>query len=725
VIGRMSGVLPASGSTTDAGGIRVLVVEDERTIAHVIQNILEENGCEVRVASSAEESLALLEAPPPEVALVDILLPGMNGLELLGKIKARSPDAEVVIMTSHASVETAVQAIRRGAYDYLQKPFEDIEDVWSTVRRAYERRELLLQNRALLREAEQRNRELSTALMRLGSLNDAGRAMATFQALPELLDFVLGLVAEELEVDRASLMLLEEGTEYLRIVASRGLSGVDAGTLRVRIGEGIAGSVARTGEPFLVTDIRNDPRMEKPQNPSLSDSFISAPIVLSMPIKSRETVLGVINVTNRRSGGPFGDDDVSYLTGLAGQVAVAVERTKHVEDLRRTFESLKAAQEQIVRSERLRAVGEMAAGVAHDFNNSLSVVMGRAQVVLRRLQGRPVDLERVRSDIETIRKVSEQTAATIRRIQDYTGGRRDLSETPVDINAVVRDAVDITRPKWMETYGARSRQIEVRLDLKDVPPIAGIVHDVTQVVGNLIFNAVDAMPEGGVLTFRTHRDDERVVLEVEDTGVGMTADVQARLFEPFFTTKENGQGLGASIIYGIVSRHRGDITVKSEPDKGTVFKVRFPQAPPDLAVSPVRTDPPSGEGKGLRVLLVEDETLVRETFAEALAALGHEVEAFASGTEALTALRNVPFHVVITDLAMPEMSGFDVARQVKEVKRDLPVILLSGWLMQQDDAAVRESGVDYVLAKPCLIEKLVETVHRATELRTGDTKAEI
>ena len=532
----------AAGAACPDRALDVLVVDDEQTLAHVIRGILEEHGCRVRVAHSAEEGLALLARESPSIALVDIVLPGMNGLEFLARIKEASPDTEVLIMTSHASVETAVQAIRQGAYDYLQKPFDDVEDVWITVSRASEKRDLLLRNRALLLEAEVRNRELASAVMRLTSLTQAGRAMGHYQSLPALLDFVLGLVTRELDVDRASLMLIEEGTEHLRIVACRGMDSIETDKVRVRLGEGIAGSVAMTGTPFLVTDMTHDPRIAKPLTPGLSGSFISTPIVLSMPIKSREAILGVINVTNRRSGEPFTPEDLAYLTGLAGQLAVAVEGTRHFSNLKKAYESLKAAQERIVRSERLKAIGEMAAGVAHDFNNALSVLMGKAQAVRNKLAAEPIDLESACADLETMRKVSEQAAGTIRRIQDYTRIRKDVSSAPVDLDLVVRDAVEITRHKWKTESGARSRPIELVLELHELPPVPGNAQELAQAVGNLIFNAVEAMPDGGTLTLRTFAEEDRVVLEVEDTGIGMPPEVQEHLFEPFFTTKENGQG---------------------------------------------------------------------------------------------------------------------------------------------------------------------------------------
>ena len=690
---------------------RILVVDDESTVAHVLQLILEDHGCEVRTAGSAEQGLELVSSYPPDVALVDIILPGMNGLELLSRIKKASPDTEVLIMTSNASVETAVQAIREGAYDYLQKPFDAVDDAWRGVQRALEKRSLRLRNRSLVQEQEHRNRELAATVARLMSLVDAGRAMGEFDSLPELLDFFIGVVTRELDVERASLMLIE-GDE-LHIAASRGITTVEAETVRVPIGQGVAGVVAQTGEACLVTDTASDPRVQNELNPSLSSSFISAPVVLSIPIKSREKVLGVINATNRRSGDEFGQRDLAYLTGLAGQLAVAIERTSHFEDLQQAYESLKTTQQQLVRSERLKALGEMAAGVAHDFNNSLAVILGRAELLLKRLRGSgPMDFAVAASNLEAIRNISKQAAETIHRIQGFTRIRKDAPATAVQLNDVVRNVVDMTRPKWKEECGARGGEVEIRMELQDVPLISGNSVELNQVISNLVFNAVEAMPRGGRLTFRSFPGPDHVVLEVTDTGVGMTEEVQQRIFEPFFTTKEKGQGLGMSIIYGIVTRHGGKITVDSEVGSGSTIRVRLPQA--RAAAQPsasARAEATTARQTG-RILLVDDDPVVLDFLRDALGFGGHQVVTAGGGSEALSKVTTDSFDLVITDLSMGEVSGLEVARAVKHKHPALPVILLSGWAVQQDSDEVRQSGVDLILSKPCAIDTLLATVHK-------------
>ena len=695
---------------------RILVVDDDRMIATVLRDFLRKKGCDVVSCGSAEEALIALPSAEVAIAIVDIVLPGMNGLELLATMKTRWPDTEVIIMTSRASVDTAIDAIHNGAYGYLRKPFfEELEQVWVLVERASEKRGLTKANRALVQEQELRNRKQSEAVTRLSALVDAGRAMGDFRSLQELLDFFINLAAEQLDVERASIMLLDEESGDLTIAASRGLDDFDTTEAHVRLGEGISGTVAKTGEPIVVTDATREPKAIRKDNPGMAPAFVCAPIVLSIPIKSGKKVLGVINATNKRSNTPFDDNDMSYLSSLCGQVAVAIERTRHFEELQRAYNTLKSTQAQLVATERLKALGQMAAGVAHDLNNALAVILGTAQTALRRPHGSPELVKELRGSLETIDGVAQQAAEAIRRIQDYTRIRKDSGRAAVNLNAVVNEAIEMTRPKWKEEAEARGRSIRVQFTPSDLPPIWATLYELTQVVGNMIFNAVEAMPTGGTLTFRTFADGSRVVLEVADTGIGMSEQTRKRLFEPFFTTKTNGQGLGTSIVYGIVSRHEGEITVESQEGQGTTFRVAFPaleSAPANAghldALAP-------GSCRAARILLVDDDDLVRDMLETALSLAGHQVSASADGTHALSALARDRFDLVITDLSLPGMSGFDIARGVKRAGPAIPVVLLSGWAIQQDSQEVRAAGVDFVLGKPCTIDALLRTVRLAIE----------
>lgn len=693
---------------------RILVVDDEAALRRLVSGVLKEKGCTVDVAGSAEEGLALLEKDEPGVALVDIKLPGMSGLDMLDRIKQLAPNTEVVLMTGHVSVETAIDAIRKGAYDYLRKPFEEIEDVWNVVKRALEKRQLYLKNCELLVEKERRNREMAVAMTRLKSLIDAGCAMGNCQSLDELFDFFINLVVQELDVERASLMLLDPQSKVLRIAASQGLVDVDVDAVRVPLGEGVAGAVAKTGQPFLVKDAESDPRVSKISNAKWAGSFISTPIVLSVPIKAQGTVLGVLNVTDRHSGKPFDEADLSYLSGLSGQVAVAIDRARNFEKLQAAYESVKAAQEKLVASEKIKALGQMAAGVAHDFNNALSIIMGKAQIEIDKIADGTVDSQSLSGTLETIMKVSSRVAERIKRIQDYTRIRKDVADGPVDINAVIKEALEMTKPKWFEESKAQGRPINVRMELTEVLPVSGNVYELTQVLENLIFNAAEAMPQGGELTFRTYAEGNSIVLQVSDTGIGMDEETRERLFEPFFTTKEGGQGLGSSIIYSIVERHDGEIAIDSKPGEGSTFTLRFPR-PQSISFGASRAEVQARDTvRPVRILLVDDDELVLETYEEGLSLKGHQVVVAHSGSEALVALDKEGFDVMITDLSMQGMAGLELAEKAKKIKPNLPIILLSGWAIQHAENKIKQVGIDYIVPKPCSIEELGDTIQEAT-----------
>jgi signal transduction histidine kinase/DNA-binding response OmpR family regulator len=705
------------GATSSCTGEWVLVADGDTASRTLLCDLLAEKGCTPRPVATGEEALLLLESAPYAVALVDLDLPGGDGLSMLNEIKRTSPETEVVLTAEHGSLDTAVKASRLGAYDYRLKPFEDLEEVWVVVRRAVEKRRLTLQNRELVADLEQRNVRLTAAMKRQKSLVDAGRAMSGILDIHELLDFFVGQVVKELDSDRASLMAVDAETGELKIVASRGISEDLVKKARVRVGEGVAGWVARTGKPILVKDAHNDPRAQYRESNDLASSFISSPIVLSIPILLEEKVLGVINVTNRRDGGSYDRDDMAFLYGLAGQAAVSMERARHFQELQKALESLRAAQESVVAVERLKALGQMAAGVAHDFNNILNAILGKVDLMLAHLESDGVSPEAIRQGLSVVERISLQGAETVRRIQDITRIRKDQSHEALDLNAVVREAIELTRSKWKDESDARGASVKIATDLGRIPTTAGSHLEITQVVSNLIFNAVEAMPEGGRVSFRTWQDGDRVCLEVADTGTGIPKEIRDRIFEPFFTTKPSGQGLGMAVVYGILSRYGGEISVDSEDGKGTTFRMNLP-----LKVYSVKGEAGSvdrASGGAARILLVEDDDLNREIFEEYVNVAGHECRSARKGTEAVEILERERFDLVVTDLSMPGMSGWQVARHAKDADPTVPVVLLTGWSIQQEEEKIRESGVDFVVSKPCSLDRFRRMVEEALGTRDG------
>jgi len=507
--------------------------------------------------------------------------------------------------------------------------------------------------------------------------------------------------------------MIDEAGQEMSIVAQRGLDEKAVRKIRVKPGDGIAGWVAREGKPILVKDVRTDPRVPNPLPSAATVSFISAPIVLTIPILLQEKVLGVINVTNRESGAPFEEEDLSFLYGLAGQAAVAIERARQFDELQQAFASLKDAQKTIVQTARLKALGQMAAGIAHDFNNLLNGILGFSQILERKLATQAPDLPACLADIGRIQKLTLQGAETVKRVQDFTRIRKDAPSEEVDLNAVVRNAVEITRNRWKDECEMRGVHIEVRLDLGPIPGTTGNASELGQAVNNLIFNAVDAMPSGGTLTLRTYAGEGSIHLEVSDTGVGMTREVRERIFEPFFTTKGSGQGLGTSIVYGIVSRHDGEIAVSSEVGEGTMIRVRLPLAVPAEKREAENRMAPTKVSHPFNVLIVDDNGVNRELFQAYLEPMGYRTRTAESGAEALEILNRETIDLVVTDLGMPGMSGKQLAKEAKRIRPELPVILVSGWAFQEEESAMKDSGIDALISKPCTAEQFQQAVASA------------
>ena len=321
---------------------KILVVDDNESVSQLLSEALGDQGYKVTRMIRGEEALMELRRQSYPLVLLDLVLPGMHGSRILHEIKRKFPKTDVIMMTSHASVDTAVEALRLGAQDYLTKPFEDLETVLRVVRKTLEKRQLLEDNERLNKELKTKTVELESAVQRLSSLNEMSQALHSILDLKELLRFFVQLVATELWADRVSLMLLNKKTGELMIEASVGLDEQLVREVRIRVGEGIAGRVVREGKPLLVEDIEKDPEFKKQADRDYNtDSFISAPLVLSVPIKLKQEVLGVINVNNKQKGGAFSQSDLEFVAILASQAALAIENVRIIEELKAVHQELK------------------------------------------------------------------------------------------------------------------------------------------------------------------------------------------------------------------------------------------------------------------------------------------------------------------------------------------------------------------------------------------------
>ena len=293
----------------------------------------------------------------------------------------------------------------------------------------------------------------------------------------------------------------------------------------------------------------------------------------------------------------------------------------------------------------------------------------------------------------------------------------------MDVNGVIRDTCEVTRPKWKDQAQRTGATIRLTMDLNEVRPVRGSAPELREVLTNLILNAVDAMPAGGSLSIRTEMEPKKneVLISVSDTGIGMSRKIQRRVFDPFFTTKgAKGNGLGLSVVYGIVSRHGGDISVKSKPGVGTTFILRLP-APSGArekkeAVASIKAT------KTMRILVIDDEETIREATTGMLQSMGHCVSGASDGKEGIEQFRSGTFDIVITDLGMPGVSGWEVTEAVNKLRPETSVLLMTGWGVELDPEEVRKKSVDGILVKPFKIQELREKIESVIASNTMNNK---
>lgn len=450
-----------------------------------------------------------------------------------------------------------------------------------------------------------------------------------------------------------------------------------------------------------------------------------------VPLLRGEQVLGCIALGYREHT-MLGDDETTRLRQLAGQVAVALSNAYDLAERKRAegllqqsntqlveaLAELKSTQKQMVQQERLRALGQMASGVAHDFNNTLSPIVGFSELML--INPRALDdKESLKEHLKIINMAAKDAAKVVSRLREfYRSPDQDVAVGGVDLSRLVEQAVKLSQPKWRDQALGNGVTVQVTTDLQPVPLVAGNESELREVLTNLIFNAVDAIAKSGTITLRTKVEGDGVMLEVSDTGSGMTEEVRQKCLEPFFSTKgEKGTGLGLAMVYGIIRRVDGTIDIQSQPGVGTTFMLRFPVYEQQ---APVQTE---GDGEAvlapLHVLVVDDDPLVGRVTSEYLKAAGHTVETVGSGTEAMRLFNPDRFDLVVTDQGMPEMSGEQLAGIMKQIAPATAIILATG--VGRTDEGIPNEGhhIDYTLIKPLTMAALQRALRKIKIGRRG------
>ena len=404
---------------------------------------------------------------------------------------------------------------------------------------------------------------------------------------------------------------------------------------------------------------------------------------------------------------------MEFVTAMGSIMGVAVQNAQLFVEVKRSYEELKRTQGQLIQAEKLTALGQMAGGVAHDFNNILAAILGRTQLLIRQ-----VEEPQVKNWLRVIERASLDGAETVRRIQEFTRQRSDEEPESVDLNELVDDVVKITEVRWKDDAQAKGIRIDVDVEPGGLLPVVGNPSELRHALRNAVLNALDAMPRGGRLMIRTGivaDSSPRVEVVISDNGLGMSEEIRRKVFDPFFTTKgPRSTGLGMSVAYGIIHRHKGEIQVESQEGRGSSFRIRLPVAAE--AVGPPASLVPLPSDVNVKILVIDDEDGVREALRDMLLSSGAEVEIHRNGRDGLRAFERDHFDIVFTDLGMPDVSGWQVAEAVKAQRPGTPVVLVTGWGIQVGRPDRRESAVDLVLPKPFRVDDALKALGQALEL---------
>jgi two-component system NtrC family sensor kinase len=531
---------------------KILIVDDDPKMRELLNECLTPLGYDVTQATSGRQALELIGKVPFNVVLLDLMLPDIEGMNVFRDLREQRPETEVIVLTGYASLESAIEALRIGAYDYVTKPF-DASVVQSAVRRAVEKHRFRL---------------------RLAALNRATQAMIATLDPDEVLRLAMAEARTMLNAEATAILLLDPANDELRLVASAGTSAAGANATgasadlpigtRVPADAGIGGWMVQNAQPALIDDVQSDPRCS--DDPACALAGPDTRTLLGVPLMYREAVIGVIEAANKASAG-FDEHDRELLGTLAGSTAVAIENARLYQAERELRKLVEQSQRQLVQTEKLTATGRLAASLAHEINNPLQAIHNSLQLML--------SFELDAAEQKEYLQIADEE---IERLMNLVASILEFARPPqremraANLNDVVERVLALAG-KYLQ-----HRRVAVKRALSDdLPPIVVAPDELEQVFINLVLNAVDAMPDGGTLRVASWQsEDGRLAVAFSDTGHGIAPEDLERVFEPFFSTREDGTGLGLTVSHNVVERHGGEIAVESAPGRGTTFTVWLP-----------------------------------------------------------------------------------------------------------------------------------------------------
>ncbi len=457
-------------------------------------------------------------------------------------------------------------------------------------------------------------------------------------------------------------------------------------------------------------------RQNSPSSPLFRDHCLAEGIqtLILVPIANGPEVVGLLHLSDTRPN-RMTADVIPFLENLGNTLGLALQRNQLLEDLKaqhkqleHALADLRKAQNIIVQQERLAALGQLVSGLSHDFNNTLMPIRGLSQFILDNpdMLRNPDEMQRL---IQIIATAGRDATDIVQRLKDIFTVPARLNIRPIEVEFLLDDILATARIRWENA--APPIPIEARIAIRNLESFWADEIQIREALLNLIYNSVDAMPSGGNLLLAAETENDQVVLSVSDTGVGMSPSTREQCLEPFFTTKGiRGTGMGLAMVHQIVTRHGGEMDIQSTPGRGTTVHLRLPLNPnlPLPVESPEESPTYSISPK--TILVIDDDPTTNEVVRHFLVRDGHDVDCLTDGRQIMDAFRRRRYDLVITDRIMPEFSGEEVIRWVKNHHPDCPVILITGLPLSTALNNGDPSGADLCLEKPITADQLRETI---------------
>jgi len=441
--------------------------------------------------------------------------------------------------------------------------------------------------------------------------------------------------------------------------------------------------------------------------------------LLCYPVKDEEQSIAIVIIAAENEF-ESKQQVLDPLNRFSNHIAIGLKNASLVEELQQAYQEVKDAQNQLVQNEKMKAIGQLASGMAHDFNNILSVIMGMTQFLLKTEQN-----EDSRKKLNSIIKASTDGATIISRIQEFSRVKAASEWQSLDINEILNDVIALTYSSIKQKKEIDGIQINIETHFEPDLFVLGNQSELRTAFTNILFNSMDATTKSGIISLTTWSDSDSVFISLQDSGIGMTEETKQKIFEPFFSTKgTKGNGLGMSQVYGIVKRHHGDIEVESELNKGTKITIKlipsFQNKSQEEFIEPLKPEEEKiKQNTGKEIMVVEDEPEIRNIMKSILQSQGYNPHCFESAEMAIASFKRDKFNMLITDLGLSGLNGWELIKSIRKVDQTIPILIVTGWGNEINQDRLKENSVNAMIAKPFKIDQILSTVHELLNNKTA------